>query len=161
MIVPAGRRAQHNINMGREPYYAHCVFCRIATGEVSAPVVYSSDYDIAFLDINPIRRGHIQIIPVEHFDYFDDLPVPVAAEILSVGQQLARALKAVCSVSRVAFLFTGGDIPHAHAHVVPIVEFDDITSRRYIVEDQVSYRDAPRAAESDLASCAALIRASL
>ena len=141
--------------------YAHCIFCRIAKREVTAHVVYESEQVIAFLDINPIRLGHTQIIPLEHFDYFDDLPTTVAEEIISVGQQLARALKAVRNVSRVAFLFTGGDISHAHAHVVPMAEFDDITSRRYIVEKNVTYCDAPRAAESALASCAALIRGSL
>ncbi len=147
--------------MATKASHEHCIFCRIARRELSAHVVYESEQVIAFLDINPIRLGHIQIIPLEHFDYFDDLPTSVAAEILSVGQDLARALKTVCNVSRVAFLFTGGDIPHAHAHVVPMVEFDDITSRRYIVAEHINYCDAPRAAESDLASCAALIRASL
>ena len=125
--------------------------------EVEAHVVYESQQVVAFLDINPIRLGHIQIIPLEHFDYFDDLPPTLAAEIINVGQRLARALKIVRNVSRVAFLFTGGDIPHAHAHVVPMVEFDDITSRRYIVEETVTYRDAPRADEDDLVSCAARI----
>ena len=139
----------------------HCVFCRIAKRELSAHVVYESEKVIAFLDISPIRLGHTQIIPLEHFDYFDDVPPTLAAEILSVGQQLARALKNVYKVPRVAFLVTGGDVPHAHAHLVPMVMFDDITSRRYIVENDVTYRDAPRATESDLASCAALIRNSL
>ena len=147
--------------MAEKSSHEHCIFCRIARREASAHVVFESKQVVAFLDVNPIRLGHIQIIPLEHFDYFDDLPTTVAAEILSVGQRLARALKGVYKVSRVAFLFTGGDIPHAHAHVVPMVEFDDITSRRYIVEEHVTYCDAPRAAENDLASCAALIRASL
>ena len=141
--------------------HERCIFCSIAACEVNAHVVYESERVIAFLDINPIRLGHVQIIPIEHFGYFDDLPLTIAMEILSVGQQLSQALKAVSNVSRVAFLFTGGDIAHAHAHVVPMVEFDDITSRQYIVEERVSYRDAPRAAEHDLASCAALLRDSL
>ena len=141
--------------------HMHCIFCRIARHEVSAQVVYQSEQVVAFLDINPIRPGHIQIIPLEHFDYFDDLPTTVAAEIVSVGQRLARALKDVYKVPRVAFLFTGGDVAHAHAHVVPMVEFDDITSRRYIVEEHVSYCEAPRVSDSDLASCAELIRVAL
>ena len=138
--------------------YARCIFCRIAQCEVEAHVVYESQQVVAFLDINPIRLGHIQIVPLEHFDYFDDLPPTLAGEIINVGQRLARALKIACNVPRVAFLFTGGDIAHAHAHIVPMVEYHDITSRRYIVEETVTYRDAPRAGEGDLASCAARIR---
>ena len=147
--------------MSEKSSHEQCLFCRIAKREVGAHLVYESEQVIAFLDINPIRLGHIQIIPLEHFDYFDDLAIEVATEILNVGQRLARALKVACKVPRVAFLFTGGDIAHAHAHVVPMVEFDDITSRRYIVEETVTYSDAPRAAEDDLAACAAQIRRAL
>ena len=147
--------------MSNRSSHKQCLFCRIGKREVGAHVVYESEQVIAFLDINPIRLGHIQIIPLEHFDYFDDLPPTLAAEIINVGQRLARALKAARQVPRVAFLFTGGDIAHAHAHVVPMVEFDDITSRRYIAEETVTYSDAPRAAENDLASCAALVRNAL
>ena len=147
--------------MSEKSSHEQCLFCHIAKREVGAHLVYESEQVIAFLDINPIRLGHIQIIPLEHFDYFDDLSPAIAAEIINVGQHLVRALKVACKVPRVAFLFTGGDIPHAHAHVVPMVEFDDITSRRYIVEETVTYSDAPRAAEGDLTSCAAQIRGAL
>ncbi|MEO7255445.1 MAG: HIT family protein [Casimicrobium sp.] len=144
--------------MADKSHQESCLFCRIAARQVGAHVVYESEQIVAFLDVNPIRIGHTQIIPIRHFDCFDALPETIAAEIISVGQRLARAIKIACDVPRVAFLFTGGDIAHAHAHVVPMVEFDDITSRRYIVEEQVTCRDAPRALESDLASCAALIQ---
>jgi histidine triad (HIT) family protein len=54
-------------------------------------------------------------------------------------------------VRRIAFAFTGGDVDHAHAHVFPIVEKTDITSRRYVVEQQVTFREAPRMHDDDLA----------
>jgi len=65
---------------------------------------------------------------------FDELPLELAAQILRVGQQLARRMKALYAVNRVAFVFTGGDVPHAHAHVVPMVEPTDITSGQYMLE---------------------------
>ena len=52
--------------------------------------------------------------------------------MVEVGQRLARKLKSVYRVDRVAFLFTGGDVSHVHAHVVPLHEKTDITSARYI-----------------------------
>ena len=58
-------------------------------------------------------------------------------------------------MERVAFLFTGRDIPHAHAHPVPMVEKDDITSRRYIEEANLTFRPLPTASDASLAEVAA------
>ena len=110
-----------------------CPFCRIGAGELEAVVLYADEEVVAFLDIGPIRPGHTQIIPRQHVATFEELPEALAARILHIGQRLARRLKAVYGVERVAFLFTGGDVPHAHAHVVPMHEKADITSARYLV----------------------------
>jgi histidine triad (HIT) family protein len=61
----------------------------------------------------------------------------------------------------VAFLFTGGDIAHVHAHAVPIHEETDITSRRYIVEQTVTCRSLPCASDRDLARTASDLRRAL
>jgi histidine triad (HIT) family protein len=110
-----------------------CTFCRIAAGQLDAVVVYEDADVIAFLDIEPIRRAHTQIIPRRHIESFEQLPPLLAAHITTLGQRLARRMKAVYGVERVAFLFTGSDIPHAHAHVVPMHAKTDITSARYVV----------------------------
>jgi diadenosine tetraphosphate (Ap4A) HIT family hydrolase len=68
---------------------------------------------MAFLDIAPIRPGHTHIIPKQHFDTFDVLPSELAGRIMVLGQIIARKLKSVYRVSRVAFVFTGGDVAHA------------------------------------------------
>jgi histidine triad (HIT) family protein len=110
-----------------------CVFCDIATHRAEAVRLFENDHLMAFLDRGAIRRGHTQIITKEHVPYFDDLSGADAARILDLGQRLARRLKAVYGVPRVAFLFTGGDIAHVHAHVVPLHDMTDITSARYLV----------------------------
>jgi histidine triad (HIT) family protein len=138
-----------------------CFFCRVAAGAARAHIVHEDEAVVAFLDRAPIRPGHVQIIPRAHFPYFDDLPAPVAARILAVGQGLAKSLKAIFGVERVAFLFTGGDIAHAHAHVVPMHDKTDITSRRYIAERALTFRPRPRASESELDEVAARLRGRL
>ena len=117
-----------------------CLFCRIAAHDLPARIVAETGTLVAFLDIHPIRPGHVLIVPREHFAYFDDLPRELLAEMAALGQQLARAMKEVYGVARVGFAFTGTDVPHVHAHVVPLVRADDLTSRRYIVEETVTYR---------------------
>src|ERR1700688_1999816 len=137
---------------------SNCLFCRIGHREVAAHIVYEDERLLAFLDRGPIRPGHTQIVPREHFPYFDDAPAELLAEIVTVGQKLARAMKQTLHVPRVAFLFTGGDIAHVHAHAVPIHEETDITSRRYIVEDNVTFRSLPSPSDRELAHTAADLR---
>jgi histidine triad (HIT) family protein len=135
-----------------------CLFCRISQREVAAHIIYEDERVLAFLDRGPIRPGHTQIMPREHFPYFDDAPADLLAEIVTVGQQLARAMKQTLRVPRVAFLFTGGDIAHVHAHAVPIHEETDITSRRYIVEDNVTFHGLPSPGDRELARTASDLR---
>ena len=136
-----------------------CVFCRIANAEVAAHRVFEDELVVAFLDRGPIRPGHIQIIPRTHYVVFDDLPTEVANRMIAVGQELAKALKTLSGVERVAFLFTGADVAHAHAHLVPMHEKTDITSRRYIVEEQLTFKATPTASNRALTEMADRIRA--
>jgi len=138
-----------------------CLFCAIATGRAPAHIVYESPNILAFLDIAPIRTGHVQIITKEHYPYFDDLPPALAAEIVEAGQRLAKALKLTQGVNRVSFLFTGGDVPHVHAHVVPMVAPTDITSRRYIAEEKITFLAMPRLSDDELAATAHQLRTAL
>ena len=110
-----------------------CQFCEIATGNASAVIVWEDSDIVAFLDNRPIRRGHCLIIPRRHFEYFDDVPDDLAARIMQLGQRLARRMKAIYRVERVAFLYAGSGVPHAHAHVFPMLEDMDVTSARYIL----------------------------
>ncbi|MDJ0825107.1 MAG: HIT family protein [Rhodobacter sp.] len=110
---------------------AHCEFCRIAQGTAPAAVAFASARVVAFADRRPIRPGHVQVIPRCHVESFDDLDEDLAAEIILLGQRIARAQKRIYGVRRVGFVFTGNDVPHAHAHLIPLHAADDVTSARY------------------------------
>lgn len=138
-----------------------CLLCRIGAHEIATHVVHEDARLLAFLDICPIRPGHSLIMPKQHFPYFDDLPADLAGAIVALGQTFAAAMKRLYGVPRVAFLFTGGDIAHAHAHVVPMHEKTDITSRRYIAEEHLTFRDTPRAPTETLAARAAELKRAL
>ena len=137
---------------------APCLFCRIAAGEIPAARLYEDEELVAFLDINPIRTGHAQIVPRRHVPWFEELEPDLAARILHLGQRIATVQKRLYGVKRVAFLFSGGDIAHVHAHLVPMVSPVDITSRRYIAEERLTWQAAPRAADEELAATAAELR---
>lgn len=138
-----------------------CLFCGITAGSIPSYRIAESENLLAFLDIAPIRPGHVLIVPRAHHAYFDDLSPELAAEVVQLGQRVAKALKTIYGVGRVAFMFTGNDFAHAHAHLIPMVSSDDVTSRRYIAEEVVTYRQPPRLPAAEQQETAARIQAEL
>jgi histidine triad (HIT) family protein len=121
-----------------------CLFCRIAKQEIPCHLVYEDERVLAFLDIHPIRDGHVLVIPKSHYPYFDDLPPTISHHIMDVSQRIAKALKEHTGVSRVGLAFTGYHVPHAHAHLVPMHHQHDITSMQYVQEKNVTYLLPPQ-----------------
>jgi histidine triad (HIT) family protein len=138
-----------------------CWICRIAHDSGTAHILHEDNRLLAFLDRGPIRPGHTQIVSKEHFPYFDNAPAEIVSSIVLFGQELATAMKRLYRVPRVAFLFTGGDIAHVHAHVVPMLEKTDITSRRHIAEERLTFRSLPCPPETELVATAAALRKAL
>ena len=155
------RKPASNAPMTATSHDGSCLFCRIASGEIRPHIVYEDSFVLAFLDAAPIREGHTQVIPRVHFEYFEDLPSELMMRVTALAQKIAKVQKQIYGAERVALLFTGGDIPHVHAHAVPMAEKTDITSRRYIAEEVLTFRPLPRASDSDLASTAAKLRNAL
>lgn len=102
-------------------------------GDSEAVVLWEDDDLVVFLDRSPIREGHAHVMPRTHFDTFELMPPELAGRIITAGQELAKRQKEVYGIERVAFLFTGGDVPHVHAHVIPMHAKTDVTSARYLV----------------------------
>ena len=138
-----------------------CHFCKLANNYSAAHTIYECEDLIAFLDITPIRESHTQIVTKEHFEYFDDLPRVISHKIIDLGQRIARAQKLMYPVERVAFLFTGGDINHVHAHVLPVYEKTDITSLQYIKDKNVEFGNTPKISLEVLDAVTARLKSSL
>lgn len=105
-------------------YRAECVFCRIVAGEEPASVVYRDDRILAFMDINPITRGHTLVVPVEHRENLYDLPDEDSSALMLVGARVARAAKRALFASGVNLWMAnerpaGQVVMHAHLHVIP------------------------------------------
>ena len=125
-------------------------------------IVAEDDRAMAFLDISPIRPGHVQIIPRQHYPAFEDLPPDVAAHIVQLAQRIAPVMKQMFGVQKVGFMFTGGTTAaHDHAHVVPMHAATDLTSRLYIAERTVTFRNMPRARDDELVKVAVKMRQAL
>ncbi|MGY6695292.1 MAG: HIT family protein [Roseinatronobacter sp.] len=138
-----------------------CLFCKIAAGTVPAHIVFEDDHILAFMDIHPIRAGHALIIPKDHHVWFEDLPEPLATRITTCAQKLARVMKPLFKVDRVAMFYTGIHVPHAHAHVVPMHHVHDVTSAAYLRDGLESFSIPPQQDPENLANMAASLRAHL
>ena len=138
-----------------------CLFCRIACGEIACHAVHEGEDVLAFLDLHPIRAGHTLIIPRAHFPWFEDLPVPLATEITALAQRIAREMKAIYAVERVALFYTGIHVRHAHAHVVPMHHHHDVTSATYLRDGVEGFSMPPAPPAQELADVAKQLRARL
>ncbi|MFZ5949189.1 MAG: HIT family protein [Candidatus Rifleibacteriota bacterium] len=120
-----------------------CIFCQIAGHRVEAAIVHEDGDIVVFLDRWPVREGHCQIITKQHYSCFDDLPEHLSAKIIHFAQKLAKKMKLLYKIDRVAFAFSGNDVAHVHAHVFPMYQRGDLTSARYFENaDEIRYNDA-------------------
>lgn len=101
-----------------------CIFCRIAAGEASSRTVYEDETTIAFLDANPLARGHTLVIPRDHYERLNDLPSPLAGDVLSVLHHLVDPVEDAVDADATTVAFNNGraagqEVPHVHGHIVP------------------------------------------
>lgn len=132
----------------------NCLFCRIAAGALPAHKVFEDDHVLAFLDLHPIRPGHTLVIPKAHYVWFEDMPSDLATRVTGCAQRLARAMKQIYQVERVALFYTGIHVAHVHAHVVPMHHPHDVTSRAYLTDGPDSYTIPPRLSETEMTAIA-------
>lgn len=135
-----------------------CLFCRIAAGEIPAHKVFEDEDVVAFLDLHPIRPGHVLVIPRAHHVWFEDMPEALAGRVMAASQSISRALKAHYGVERVALFFTGIHVPHAHAHLVPMRHVHDVTSAAYLADGIDGYSIPPQLPADEMAAIAASLR---
>jgi histidine triad (HIT) family protein len=106
-------------------YMRDTIFTKIIKGEIPSAKVYEDEKTIAFLDIHPIRPGHVLVVPKTQVDHFDDLDTEAYTAVFETVQKIARRIKDVLGVKRACLRVEGFDVPHAHVHVIPCNSSDD------------------------------------
>jgi histidine triad (HIT) family protein len=135
-----------------------CLFCKIAAGHLPAHKIYEDDHILAFLDLHPIRKGHALVIPKAHHVWFEDVPEALATKITTCAQRIARAMKPLYGVERVAMFYTGIHVAHAHAHVVPMHHVHDVTSAAYLHDGLAGFSTPPQLPGAEMAQIADTLR---
>lgn len=102
------------------------VFIKIINREIPAYIIDENDDFIAFLDINPVQKGHTLVVPKKEIDYIFDLDDYYLSKILLYSKKIANALKKTISCNRIGISVTGLEVPHTHVHLIPINSINDM-----------------------------------
>ncbi|UCH13667.1 MAG: HIT family protein [Bacteroidales bacterium] len=102
------------------------IFTKIVKGEIPCYKIAEDDNFLAFLDINPLAKGHTLVIPKQETDYLFDLDDDLLAGLNIFAKKVAKAIDKVMDCKRVGIAVLGLEIPHAHIHLIPINGLYDI-----------------------------------
>ena len=106
------------------------IFSRIVKGEIPSHKIAEDDNYYAFLDINPLAKGHTLVIPKMEIDYIFDLEDDLLAGMQVFSKRVAKAIEKVVPCKRIGIAVLGLEVPHAHIHLIPINRIDDINFAR-------------------------------
>jgi histidine triad (HIT) family protein len=126
------------------------VFTLIMEEKIPGHFVWRDEQCIAIMTIQPIRAGHVLVIPREEIDQWTDLPLATATHLMQVSHKIGNALKKAFPSLRVGMMIAGLEVPHTHLHLVPIDSMEDL-----------SFANAQNADADSLAAAAEKIREAL
>ena len=96
------------------------IFTKIINGDIPSHKVAENEHCIAFMDINPVAKGHLLVVPKEETDYFFDLEDETLGQLMTFAKPIAKAIEKVIDCERIGVTILGLEVPHAHVHLVPL-----------------------------------------
>ena len=102
------------------------IFTKIIKGEISCYKIAEDDRFIAFLDVNPIKKGHTLVVPKAQIDYLFDLDDSLLSDLMIFAKKVAQKMERAISCERIGIAVIGLEVPHAHIHLVPLDTVGDI-----------------------------------
>lgn len=102
------------------------IFTKIINREIPAHIVAENDRYIAFLDVFPLVKGHVLVIPKQEIDYIFDIEDELLAGMLPFAKNIAKAIAKVVPCKKVGVSVVGLEVPHAHIHLIPMNKVSDM-----------------------------------
>jgi histidine triad (HIT) family protein len=106
------------------------IFTKIINREIPGHIVAEDEHYIAFLDIMPLVKGHVLVVPKLEVDYIFDLDPTVLSGLHLFAQKVAKAMDKSIKCTRIGVAVIGLEVPHVHVHLVPLKTMDDINFNR-------------------------------
>lgn len=127
------------------------IFTRIVKGELPAHKILEDEKYLAFLDLRPVNPGHTLVIPKEEIDYVFDIEDELLKGLVVFAKKVAKAIRKAIPCKKVGVIVAGIEVPHAHVHLIPIIES----------LSELSFSRAKSVPENELAAVAGKIRSYL
>jgi len=102
------------------------IFSRIVNGEIPCYKVAESESCIAFLDVNPLAKGHVLVVPKKEMDYIFDIDDELYLDLFVFAKKVAKAIQKIVPCTKIGMSVIGLEVPHAHIHLVPINNIRDL-----------------------------------
>jgi histidine triad (HIT) family protein len=106
------------------------LFSQIIKGTIPSYKIAENDHFYAFLDIFPLREGHTLVVPKIEVDNFFDMPEDYLAKMLVFARPIAKAIERAFDCNRCGMSVLGLEVPHAHLHLIPVDNSDDLNFTR-------------------------------
>ena len=106
------------------------IFSRIIKGEIPCYKIAEDDKFFAFMDINPVSKGHTLVVPKKEVDYIFSLGDEELGEMMVFAKKVASAIEKAMPCKRIGVAVIGLEVPHAHIHLIPIVEEGDMDFKK-------------------------------
>ena len=106
------------------------IFTKIIQGEIPSHKIAENEKFYAFLDISPLRKGHTLVIPKQEVDYIFDLEDQLLAEMMVFAKNVGAKIEKAFPCDRIGVSVIGLEVPHAHIHLIPIDQMDDMNFAR-------------------------------
>ncbi|MEY3844515.1 MAG: hypothetical protein RL293_937 [Bacteroidota bacterium] len=106
------------------------IFTRIVQGEIPCYKIAENEHFLAFLDVNPLVKGHTLVIPKKEQDYLFDLEDDLFVGLHLFAKEVAIQLKKKIACKRIGIAVIGLEVPHAHIHLIPLNQMDDMNFNR-------------------------------
>jgi histidine triad (HIT) family protein len=102
------------------------IFSKIVSGEIPCHKIAENDDFLAFLDINPLKKGHTLVIPKKETDYIFDIEDAELGDLIVFAKGVAKKMEKVLPCERIGVTVIGLEVPHAHIHLIPIFGIADM-----------------------------------
>lgn len=106
------------------------IFSRIINGEIPCYKIAENDRFFAFLDINPLMKGHTLVVPKHETDYIFNIEDDELGQMMVFAKQIAKKIEKAIPCKRIAVAVIGLEVPHAHIHLVPITKEGDLDFKK-------------------------------
>jgi len=114
------------VNLKSKIFGGMTIFSKIIAGEIPSYKIAENEKFFAFLDIFPLREGHVLVVPKTEIDKFFDLPDEFLSEMLLFAKPIAKAIERSFNCNRCGVEVVGLEVPHAHMHLIPINSANDL-----------------------------------